>query len=57
MMRLNLYLLKLKTENKLPTIVKVEPYGDGEFLVTLPNGQKQKYSYENGIVSADVSDS
>jgi len=48
--------IEIETGNKLPTIVKVEPYGDGEFLVTLPNGQKQKYSYENGIVSADVSD-
>ena len=48
--------IEIETENKSPTIVKVEPNGDGEFLVTLPNGQKQKYSYQNGMVSADVSD-
>jgi UDP-GlcNAc:undecaprenyl-phosphate GlcNAc-1-phosphate transferase len=47
--------IEIETENKSPTIVKVAPYGDGEFLVTLPSGQKQKYSYENGMVSADES--
>jgi UDP-GlcNAc:undecaprenyl-phosphate/decaprenyl-phosphate GlcNAc-1-phosphate transferase len=48
--------IEIETENKSSTTVKVEPYGDGEFLVTLPNGQKQKYSYQNGMVSTDVSD-
>jgi UDP-GlcNAc:undecaprenyl-phosphate GlcNAc-1-phosphate transferase len=46
--------IEVETENKSPTIVKVEPYGDGEFLVTLPSGQKQKYSYENGMVTTDA---
>ena len=48
--------IEIETENKSPAIVKVEPYGDGEFLVTLPNGHKHTYSYSNGIVSAAVSD-
>jgi UDP-GlcNAc:undecaprenyl-phosphate GlcNAc-1-phosphate transferase len=48
--------IEIETENKSPAIVKVEPYGDGEFLVTLPNGRKHTYSYSNGIVSAVVSD-
>ena len=26
--------IEIETEDKSPTIVKVEPYGDGEFLVT-----------------------
>ena len=47
--------IEVETENKSPTIVKVELYGDGEFLVTLPSGQKQKYSYENGMVTTDSS--
>ena len=41
--------IEIETEDKSPTIVKVEPYGDGEFLVTLPNGHKHSYSYENAV--------
>ena len=43
--------IEIETGDQLPTIVKVEPYGDGEFLVTLPNGDKNTYSYSNGMVS------
>ena len=48
--------IEIEAENKSPAIVKVEPSGDGEFLVTLPNGHKHTYSYSNGRVSAVVSD-
>ena len=43
--------IEIETDDHSPTILKVEPYGDGEFLVTLPNGHKHTYSYSNGIVS------
>ena len=48
--------IEIDVENKSPVILKVEPYVDGKFLVTLPDGEKQIYSYANGIVTNNLLD-
>ena len=49
--------IEIETGNESTALVKVEPYIDGKFLVTLPNGEEQIYSYTNGVVSKNLSSS
>jgi len=47
--------IEVEAADKSPALIKVEPYTNGEFLVTLPNGKKQIYNYSNGMVSKNIS--
>jgi UDP-GlcNAc:undecaprenyl-phosphate/decaprenyl-phosphate GlcNAc-1-phosphate transferase len=49
--------IEIETKNQSSALVKVEPYIDGKFLITLPNGEIQIYSYTNGVVSKNLSSS
>ena len=49
--------IEIETGNESTALVKVEPYIDGKFLVTLPDGKEQIYSYTNGVVAKTLSNS